>query len=136
TTSTGRPANRPTRSRARSGSSEGSIMKSEVGSLKFKVGSARQFQTSYFRLPTSDFRSRRQRDDDQEEHQHFGVAEVVFEEPRDEQGHHRRQSARRQRPVLTCGKPFQQIPGQRDDEPQPDRERRQPALGGNLQEIV
>src|SRR6185503_10791125 len=81
-------------------------------------------------------RRKRQRDEHEEQHQKLGVAEVVFEESG---GEHR--ADRRER---RCGRNFVALTSKqpelrddkREDEPQPDGERRQAALRGNLQRHV
>ena len=79
----------------------------------------------------------RQRDDHQEQHQDFGVAEVVLEQPGGQQ--RRRWWRARPRRASRCvrlGSVATRSRMQRDDEPQPERQRRQAALGGDLQRVV
>ena len=78
-----------------------------------------------------------QRDEHEEQHQELGVAEVVFEHP----GREHRDDATRAPPSRATGSPTScrltmKSRTSTNDEPQPDRERRQPALGGDLQRHV
>ena len=114
TTSTGRPAKRATRSRARRGVDGRQRHHDVDGARTAAAGSVTMIRNS---------------------HQHFGVAEVVLEEAGGQQrgdGRERRRGqlalARREAPP--------QVAHERDDEPEPERERRQAALGGDLQKVV
>src|SRR5258706_9644747 len=98
-------------------------------------GAYLSLQPSALRLHTS-FSGSRQCRDDQKQHKDFRVAEVVLEEPTGEKRGNRGQSGRREEPYLAGFEPSPQIADQRDDEPDPDRERRQSAFGGDLQKIV
>ena len=66
------------------------------------------------------FRRVGQRDEDEEQHQELGVAEIVFEQPRRQHRADHREPGVRQRRVVRPA-PLQEIAHQRDDEPQPDR---------------
>src|SRR5579862_6364767 len=81
-------------------------------------------------------RSRRQRDEDQKEHLDFGVAEVVFEQSRCQQRDDCREAGGGEKTIRSGLVAAPQVPRHGDDEPEPARQRRQPALGGNLQRVV
>ena len=81
------------------------------------------------------FRGKRQRDDDEEEHQEFRVAEVVFEHAG---GQHRRKSGERtrgQHAVLERGR-SEDADGEHADEREPRRECRQASFSGDLNRHV
>src|SRR5882672_1429294 len=77
-----------------------------------------------------------QRDEHEQEHQEFGIAEVVFEEARSEHRRDGREPRGGRHLVLLGAKQADEPDPQRHDEPQPDRQRRQAAFRRNLQRYV
>src|SRR5688572_13299232 len=76
------------------------------------------------------------RDDDEKQHQEFRVVEIVFKHAG---GHHRDDAGEPRGSKRRIGggpAPPQEVANQRDDEPDPHRDRRQPAFGGDLQRHV
>src|SRR5258706_13786965 len=98
-------------------------------------GAYLSLQPSALRLHTS-FSGSRQCRDDQKQHKDFRVAEVVLEEPTGEKRGNTGQSGRREEPFLAGFEPSPQIAVQRDDQPDPDRERRQSEFGGDLPKLM
>src|SRR5438093_1808190 len=105
-TRTRTPAKRASRSDARAGVSSGSVTSgSPDGPHLWRAG-----------VPN---RGGGQRDDDQEEHLHFGIAEVVFEESGGQQRGDRREAGCRKKTVGPRLVPQPQGPRKGDDEPEP-----------------
>src|SRR5215510_5087933 len=86
----------------------------------------------------ADIRDRciRQRDEDEKQHQELGIAEVVFKLPSRKHGDDRRQPRRGEKPRIGNSQPRSKTEDQRSDQPEPNRQRRKPPLGGDLHRNV